>query len=68
MSLPCPPSNASICTLDLLLVSPSSLKQHQRNHLNKPCFVNLDPKSLYPWRSDCTYLLAIHPFTFLIIC
>ncbi|MED6246542.1 hypothetical protein ATANTOWER_019530, partial [Ataeniobius toweri] len=30
------------------------------------CFVNLDPESLYPWRPDCTYLLAIHPFTFLI--
>ncbi|MED6232455.1 hypothetical protein ATANTOWER_030377, partial [Ataeniobius toweri] len=29
---------------------------------------NLDPESLYPWRPDCTYLLEIHPFTFLIIC
>ncbi|MEQ2285700.1 hypothetical protein AMECASPLE_034631, partial [Ameca splendens] len=27
-------------------------------------FVNLDPESLYPWRPDCTYLLAIHPFMF----
>ncbi|MEQ2296333.1 hypothetical protein AMECASPLE_023743 [Ameca splendens] len=28
-------------------------------------FVNLDPESLYPWRPDCTYLLAIYPFMFL---
>ncbi|MEQ2297345.1 hypothetical protein AMECASPLE_033820, partial [Ameca splendens] len=68
ISVPCPPSNASICTLNLLLLSPSSLKQHQRNHLNKLCFENLDPESLYPWRPDYIHLLAIHPFTFLIIC
>ncbi|MEQ2236400.1 hypothetical protein ILYODFUR_012396 [Ilyodon furcidens] len=68
ISAPCPPSNASICTLNLLLLSPSSLKQHQRNHLNKLCFENLDPESLYPWRPDDIHLLAIHLFTFLIIC
>ncbi|MED6245237.1 hypothetical protein ATANTOWER_000522, partial [Ataeniobius toweri] len=27
-------------------------------------FAHLDPDSLYPWRPDCTCLLAIHPFTF----
>ncbi|MED6291317.1 hypothetical protein CHARACLAT_022306 [Characodon lateralis] len=26
-------------------------------------FASLDPESLYPWRPDCTYLLAIHLFT-----
>ncbi|MED6234765.1 hypothetical protein ATANTOWER_000351 [Ataeniobius toweri] len=27
-------------------------------------FAHLDPNSFYPWRPDCTCLLAIHPFTF----
>ncbi|MED6240631.1 hypothetical protein ATANTOWER_024630, partial [Ataeniobius toweri] len=41
---------------------------HLRDHLNKLCFDNLDPESLYTWRPDHTYLLEIRPFTFLIIC
>ncbi|MED6241376.1 hypothetical protein ATANTOWER_012052 [Ataeniobius toweri] len=49
ISVPCPPSNASICTTNLLQISPGSHKQHLRNHLNKLCFDNLDPKSLYSW-------------------
>ncbi|MEQ2248828.1 hypothetical protein ILYODFUR_023050 [Ilyodon furcidens] len=64
ISVPCPPSNASICTLNSLLKSPSSLEQHLRNHLNKLSFNNLDPESLYPWRPDRSYLLLIQPFTF----
>ncbi|MED6256291.1 hypothetical protein ATANTOWER_023382, partial [Ataeniobius toweri] len=36
----------------------------QVNHLDFLCFTHLDPDSLYPWRPDCTHLLAILPFTF----
>ncbi|MEQ2316923.1 hypothetical protein AMECASPLE_037406, partial [Ameca splendens] len=52
ISEPCPPSNVSICTLNSLLKSPSSLEQHLRKHLNKFSFDNLDSESLYPWRPD----------------
>ncbi|MED6249895.1 hypothetical protein ATANTOWER_021355, partial [Ataeniobius toweri] len=50
------------------MVFPVSFKQHQRKHLNELCYVNRDPESLNPWQPDCTYLLKIHSFTFLIIC
>ncbi|MED6259505.1 hypothetical protein ATANTOWER_024143, partial [Ataeniobius toweri] len=67
ISVPCPPSNASICTNELTQLSPSSPKKHLRNQQNKLCYDNLDPESLYPWRPDRNYLLEFRPFTFLII-
>ncbi|MED6250903.1 hypothetical protein ATANTOWER_014766 [Ataeniobius toweri] len=36
----------------------------QVNHLDILRFAHLGPDSLYPWRPDCTHLLAIHPFMF----
>ncbi|MEQ2281335.1 hypothetical protein AMECASPLE_029154 [Ameca splendens] len=58
VSVPCPPSNASICTNELTQLSPSSPKKHLRNQQNKLCYDNLDPESLYHWRPDHTYLVS----------
>ncbi|MED6290335.1 hypothetical protein CHARACLAT_012018 [Characodon lateralis] len=58
ISVPCPPSNASICTNKLTQLSPNSPKRHLRNQQNKLCYDNLDPESLYPWRPDSTYLVS----------
>ncbi|MEQ2253106.1 hypothetical protein ILYODFUR_028758 [Ilyodon furcidens] len=57
LSVPCPPSNASISTDELTQSSPSSTKKHLRNQQNKFCYDYSDPKSLYPWRRDRTHLL-----------
>ncbi|MEQ2303271.1 hypothetical protein AMECASPLE_015057 [Ameca splendens] len=67
LSVPCPPSNASISTNELTQSSPCSPKKHLRNQQNKLCYDNLDPESLYPWQPDRTHLLEFHPFSFLII-
>ncbi|MED6258633.1 hypothetical protein ATANTOWER_009965 [Ataeniobius toweri] len=68
LSIPCPPSNVSICILDNYMVFPVSPKQHQRKQQNELCSVSRDPESLNPWRPDCIYLLEIHLFMFLITC
>ncbi|MED6242967.1 hypothetical protein ATANTOWER_012805 [Ataeniobius toweri] len=59
LSVPCPPSNASISTNELTQSSPSSPKKHLRNQQNKLCYDNLDTESLHPWRPDRTHLSVL---------
>ncbi|MEQ2284533.1 hypothetical protein AMECASPLE_022660, partial [Ameca splendens] len=56
VSVPCPPSNVSICTPNSFLFAPSS----HRTAPKEPS-TNLDPECLFPWRPDHTYLLENHP-------
>ncbi|MEQ2309859.1 hypothetical protein AMECASPLE_002786 [Ameca splendens] len=58
LSVPCPPSNASISTKELTLSSLSSSKKQLRNQLNKLNQDNSDPKSLYPWQPDHSHSLV----------